>query len=125
MKIAPRLASIIIQWFQYGVSMDKFHIVGHSLGANLGGMIGYEIKSMTGERRYIYRVTGLDLAGVGFELPYDPIPLNRFDAVFNDNIHTGAKILGLFAPTGDADFYPNDGLTQPGCGGMTIPNMRN
>lgn len=107
--------------------MKRFHAIGHSLGANLAGMIGYSIHSRTQGRRYILRVTGLDLAGIGFALPYELAPLNRFDAVFNDNIHTAAKVLGLFQPTGDADFYPNDGLTQPGCYGpiearMHFPN---
>lgn len=97
--------------------MKKFHVIGHSMGANLAGNIGYIIQSKTDGRRYLQRVTGLDLAGIGFARPNQPAPLNRFDAVFNDNIHTAAKILGLFQPTGDADFYPNDGLTQPGCYG--------
>lgn len=111
------MAEVIIHWFIGGLSMQKLHIVGFSLGANLGGMIGHSVQSMTQGRRYVHRVTGLDLAGVGFARPNQPAPLNRFDALFNDNIHTAAKVLGFFQPTGDADFYPNDGLTQPGCQG--------
>ena len=42
--------------------------------------------------------------------------LDKSDATFVDIIHTDANLLGTFRVVGDADFYPNGGKDQPGCG---------
>lgn len=42
--------------------------------------------------------------------------LQKSDGKFVDIIHTAAEDFGLNEPSGDADFYPNDGIVpQPGC----------
>jgi len=40
--------------------------------------------------------------------------IDRSDAARVQVIHT--SILGLEEPIGNADFYPNGGKSQPGCG---------
>lgn len=43
--------------------------------------------------------------------------LARTDAKYVEVIHTGARrFLGSYKPLGHADFYPNGGRIQPGCG---------
>lgn len=43
--------------------------------------------------------------------------LDSSDAKFVDVIHTSIYYLGVYKPTGHADFYPNGGgPLQPGCG---------
>lgn len=37
-------------------------------------------------------------------------------SVYVEVLHTNAGLLGLAAPLGQADFYPNFLKTQPGCG---------
>lgn len=102
-----------------GLEHQKLHIIGHSIGAQLGGMIGGDVRQRTNGRRRVHRITGLDPAGPGFQSPGSPIPVNRADAFFNDNIHTSSRFLGYSRPTGDADFWPNDGsVAQPGCSGL-------
>jgi len=47
----------------------------------------------------------------------DPVDkVDPSDADFVDVIHTAGLTLSFVEPQGDADFYPNGGLTQPGCG---------
>lgn len=39
-------------------------------------------------------------------------------ADFVDAIHTSCDSFGTTLRVGHADFYPNGGVTQPGCGGV-------
>lgn len=50
------------------------------------------------------------------------IKLQKSDAQFVDVIHTECLVFGTCDVIGDADFYPNGGLVQPGC---TIINRTN
>lgn len=42
--------------------------------------------------------------------------LDSLDAGFVQVIHTNGGLLGWSDPLGDADFYPNGGSSQAGCG---------
>uniref|UniRef100_A0A1B0D397 Uncharacterized protein n=1 Tax=Phlebotomus papatasi TaxID=29031 RepID=A0A1B0D397_PHLPP len=92
-------------------SIEDFHLIGHSLGCHLAGYAGSFTKS-----GQVGRITGLDPAIIGFEWSGPESRLDDSDAVFVDVIHTAAGSLGFRNPLGHADFYPNGGFIQPGCG---------
>ncbi|XP_071118170.1 inactive pancreatic lipase-related protein 1-like [Haliotis cracherodii] len=107
------IADMIKTLHSAGAAYSSFHLIGHSLGSHISGYAG-EIVHGVG------RITGLDPAGPSFE-NYDPrTRLDPSDANFVDAIHTDGESLlklgfGLMKAIGDADFYPNGGLNQPGC----------
>ncbi|KAK6188489.1 hypothetical protein SNE40_004653 [Patella caerulea] len=97
----------------FGISYSDVHVIGHSLGAHIGGYIGEIITGLG-------RITGLDPAGLGFEKFNAKVRLDPSDADYVDAIHTdGGTILktalGTLKAMGHADFYPNGGKNQPGC----------
>ncbi|XP_065290194.1 pancreatic triacylglycerol lipase-like [Dermacentor albipictus] len=110
-----RLISLLQEAF--GVSPYKFHMFGHSLGSHIAGYAGQKL-------RRLGRITGLDPAGPFFEGMSPLVRLDPVDAVFVDAIHTdGARFMiplpvvgyGMIDPVAHIDFYPNGGVTQPGC----------
>ncbi|XP_023235944.1 pancreatic lipase-related protein 3-like [Centruroides sculpturatus] len=95
-----------------GARLEKFHIIGHSLGSHVAGYAGKHIKG-------IGRITGLDphIRNVPSE-----IQLNVHDAVFVDIIHTDTERLmfvirdyNTVPVMGDVDFYVNGGDYNPAC----------
>ncbi|XP_053189006.1 inactive pancreatic lipase-related protein 1-like [Scomber japonicus] len=93
---------------------DKFHIIGHSLGAHAAGQVGGRISGLA-------RITGLDPAEPYFQDTDASVRLDVSDANFVDVIHTDglpfdSKLgLGISQPMGHIDFYPNGGELMPGC----------
>uniref|UniRef100_A0A3B3ZY33 Triacylglycerol lipase n=1 Tax=Periophthalmus magnuspinnatus TaxID=409849 RepID=A0A3B3ZY33_9GOBI len=93
---------------------DRFHLIGHSLGAHAAGDVGHRLKG-------IVRITGLDPTEPYFQGTDVEIRLDVTDATFVDVIHTdGAPFssklgLGASEPMGHVDFYPNGGEKMPGC----------
>ncbi|XP_034669537.1 inactive pancreatic lipase-related protein 1 [Drosophila subobscura] len=113
-QLAPELAKVLLEMFDHGLDIEKFHIVGHSMGGQLAGNIGREIFKRTKGVRKIKRISALDPA---FPLYY-PLGahLTANDAEFVDVIHTDAWLYGAPTSTGTADFWPNGGNSlQPGC----------
>ncbi|XP_054152603.1 pancreatic triacylglycerol lipase-like [Oppia nitens] len=99
-----------------GLHASNVHLIGHSLGAHIAGYAGQQLNGTVG------RITGLDPAGPYFDGINDPnVKLDPTDAQFVDAIHTNAKPLipmfgfGMYETSGHLDFYPNGGVTQPGC----------
>lgn len=108
-----------------GFNLDKFHLVGHSLGAQLVGQIGRTAKNS--DSKYVFhRITGLDPAGPVF-FPLNPFApaLSALDAEYVDIIHTDATGLGQDRATGHADFWPNAGRDQLGCPPVSFQNLFN
>lgn len=125
--------------FRKGLNKDKFHLIGHSLGAQLSGVIGRKIISKSNKSQklkrfvssiyrntfirylleiHIFRITGLDSAGPPFFLAVVSFldQLSHSDAEVVDIIHSDAGLYGQPTSTGTIDFWPNDGMTlQPGC----------
>jgi len=115
-----------------GLTGADMHLAGHSLGAHLMGKAGRVYTELTGSK--IDRVTGLDPAGPRFvDGPISSaIPelhdnrLNTESASFVDVIHTDGSLTPAvvwFVPRagdlhqmGHADYYPQGGSEQPGCG---------
>ncbi len=94
-----------------------FHLIGHSLGSHISGYAGSRVPGLG-------RITGLDPAGPSYEFTPPIVRLDPTDAVFVDTIHSDGSAnlklgLGLMQPLGHADFYPNGGKNQPGCGGTS------
>jgi len=101
-----------------GSKPDTFHIIGHSLGAHIGGYAGERLK-------YLGRISGLDPAGPYFSGTDKVVRLDPTDALFVDVMHTDTgSILGTIVgkggfgyaePLGHVDVYPNGGSEQPNC----------
>ena len=101
---------------EFNVSPSSFHLIGHSLGAHVAGYAG---KWLGGKLAHI---TGLDPAGPYFEGLTNPAArLWHTDAQFVESIHTDAHHLiptlgfGMYETCSHIDFYPNGGVSQPGC----------
>lgn len=104
---------------KFHLALKKFHIIGHSLGAQLAGFAGEKLRK---GGKVIGRITGLDPAAPGFDFDHAAARLDPTDAMFVDVIHTDVRngaldsSLGIQRPCGHVDFYPNGGKQQPGCG---------
>ncbi|XP_047111648.1 lipase member H-like [Schistocerca piceifrons] len=98
----------------HGLNLSRTHLVGHSLGAHVVGVIGGSLS----QQNKVALITGLDPAGPGYddnENPGNEKMLDQEDAEFVQVIHTNAGVLGYKYTLGDADFFPNGGSEQPGC----------
>lgn len=114
-KIAPHITNVMLKWFDKGLDDKRLHLIGHSLGAQLSGLIGRDIIEKTNHMRKIHRITGLDPAGPGFFFGSNLHALDASDATFVVNIHTDAPLFGAPCATGHVDFWPNFATVQPGC----------
>ncbi|XP_061719965.1 pancreatic triacylglycerol lipase-like [Cydia pomonella] len=94
-----------------GARFDNMHLIGFSLGAHLVGNAGRELGGQ------VIRVTGLDPAGPLWNLSRDR--LQPTDGGYVEAIHTDGGYtvggLGIGSAIADADFFPNGGISQPGC----------
>ncbi|XP_030033676.2 pancreatic triacylglycerol lipase [Manduca sexta] len=107
-----------IAWLNRATSAvpSMYHLVGHSLGGHMVGIIG---RNLGGEVAYI---TALDPAGPGWINNNDRFRPN--DGAYTEVIHTNAGVLGFLATLGHADFYPNGGLGMPGCDSQECDHLR-
>lgn len=87
-------------------------VVGHSLGAHIAGFTG---KSLLGDMR-LGAVMALDAALPLFSIDRPAERVNTGDATYVESMHTNGGLLGFDQPLGHANFYPNGGASQPGCG---------
>ncbi|XP_035461196.2 inactive pancreatic lipase-related protein 1-like isoform X2 [Scophthalmus maximus] len=113
--VAAQVASMItFLMANYNQKADKFHIIGHSIGAHAAGDAGSRTAGLA-------RITGLDPAEPYFQDSDASVRLDTSDAAFVDVIHTdglpfNSKLgLGMSQPVGHIDFYPNGGELMPGC----------
>lgn len=100
------------------VPLEKFHLIGHSLGSHVLGFAGKKVKELTGGK--VRLITGLDPAGPEFEVPMREknSRLSDDDAKIVEAIHTNIGLNGFVKPIGTIDFYVNGGgPAQPGCNG--------
>lgn len=111
-KAAQEIAEFIdVMNEKLGLNFKSLTLIGHSLGGQLVGMIGKKVKN--GRVDTIY---GLDPAGPLFTTSKPANRLASTDAEYVEVIHTNRLELGYAKPLGQADFYPNWGRNQPGCG---------
>lgn len=106
----------------HGLTLDKVHIIGHSLGAHVASYAGVRVRG-------IGRITGLDPAEPDFKDTDLLVHLDKTDAEFVDIIHSdGSEFdyvsgFGWMAEKGHIDFYPNGGEDQPGCPAESVSNI--
>ncbi|XP_021709531.1 phospholipase A1-like [Aedes aegypti] len=94
-----------------GLALEDVYVVGHSLGAHVAGISG---KAVGGGR--ISTIVALDPAYPLVSFWDQNSRVFRDDAQYVEVIHTSGGYLGFLEPIGTADFYPNGGVVQPGCG---------
>lgn len=97
-----------------GYQLKDVVCVGHSFGGHICGFIGEHYK---GE---IPLIVGLDIAGIGFTIPFvmpRSFRLDETDAKFVMAVHSCNFGLGPNLQVGHQDFYINSGLCvlQKGC----------
>ncbi|KAG5669189.1 hypothetical protein PVAND_017083 [Polypedilum vanderplanki] len=125
MKLSDALSDSILDLINDGLHLDKFHVVGHSLGGQLAGAVGRKIKEKSNNSIKLRRISALDPAMPGFYPSVVYKALNKFDAKFVDVIHTNGLAAGAPISTGTVDFWPNTGkLIQPGCIGNVCSHQR-
>ncbi|KAH8366473.1 hypothetical protein KR084_010576 [Drosophila pseudotakahashii] len=98
---------------------NHFHLVGHSLGAQIAGSAGRNYRQMSGGLT-LKRITGLDPANPCFYDGNDLEGLRSGDARFVDIIHSNPGMLGSSKRAGDADFFVQGRIPfKEGCEGLT------
>uniref|UniRef100_A0A182YI00 Lipase domain-containing protein n=1 Tax=Anopheles stephensi TaxID=30069 RepID=A0A182YI00_ANOST len=120
-KVAALVAALIDNLVTgLGQDINQVGIIGHSLGAHIAGIAGKKVRA--GKIGYI---VGLDPASPLFRLKKPNDRLTADDAQYVEIIHTNGKALGFFSNIGQADYYPNGGVRQPGCGlSLTCSHQR-
>nr|XP_049696207.1 pancreatic lipase-related protein 2 isoform X2 [Helicoverpa armigera] len=88
-----------------GASVNNYHILGYSVGAHQAGIVG---RSLNGQASYI---TAMDPADRWIASQ----ALRPSDSQYTEVIHTNIGNIGVEAPCGHVDFYPNGGIGMPGC----------
>ncbi|KOB74604.1 Neutral lipase [Operophtera brumata] len=88
-----------------------------NVGQHLGNFLVWLINTAGGNWNNVHLVgfsLGLDPAGPGWTSNGNALSSNAGQYV--EAIHTDGRLLGIFNPVGNADFYPNGGMNpQPGC----------
>lgn len=116
--VGAMIARLVQDMVAVGASYKSFHMIGHSLGAQIMGYAGQEIQRLDNNK--LRRISGLDPAGPLFESYGPVVRVDKSDADFVDIMHTDAETLldagfGTRYSIGHVDFYPNGGQHQPGC----------
>lgn len=119
--VGDQMVQVLLDLFSAGLPVSEFHLVGHSLGGQMAGIIGRGVQENSNQQIVLERVTALDPAGPLYYELLDFIsifekPIGPSDARFIDIIHTDAGFLGQAYAGGHVDFWPNAGTRfQPGC----------
>ncbi|XP_018565994.1 endothelial lipase-like [Anoplophora glabripennis] len=91
------------------LDLSTVTLIGFSLGAHVAGNAGAGLDGQ------VAVIIGLDPAGPLFSVFNTDERLDSDDAQFVQVIHT-STLLGYDLPLGNADYFPNGGTAQPGCG---------
>ncbi|KAL1374099.1 hypothetical protein pipiens_005010, partial [Culex pipiens pipiens] len=108
--VGELVAKMVDKLLELGQVGDQIGMVGHSLGAHVAGIAGKKT------RQKVAYIVGLDPADFLFSLDEPQGRLSSEDAQYVEVIHSNGGNLAMFENIGTADFYPNGGRSQPGCG---------
>jgi len=105
-----------------GRYVDHLHVNGYIrlhevqlIGISLGGqLIGFAGKAIFSGRVGV--IISLDPAGPLFSYDDPTQRIDSSDGEYVEVIYTNAGMLGFDRPVGHANFWPNFGRSQPGCG---------
>ncbi|CRL01708.1 CLUMA_CG014924, isoform A [Clunio marinus] len=116
-QIGEIIGKVLLKMKESGFKLENFHLIGHSLGGHLVGIIGRNVFKHSNKTFKIKRITALDPSyplfyGIGSIFNS---PLNRDDGEFVDVIHTDSNFFGAPVSCGSVDFWPNGGKNQPNC----------
>lgn len=116
-QLSKQIANTFIHWFSKGLCDKTFHLIGHSLGGEMCGMIGRAVQDQSNGAYKLGRFSALDPAAPLFFPPGQIYPhVSPNDATFVDVYHTDATANGAPIPVGTVDFWLNDpDQIQPGC----------
>ncbi|XP_064321936.1 phospholipase A1 member A isoform X4 [Phalacrocorax carbo] len=140
-QLALSISQFISKLLALGVSGTSIHIIGVSLGAHVGGLVGHFHGGQLGRITDISLCRKANGSGTGMNSPFpkllksncfntcrglDPAgpkytrasPEERLDpgdALFVEAIHTDADNFGIRIPVGHIDYFVNGGKDQPGC----------
>uniref|UniRef100_A0A182JVV5 Lipase domain-containing protein n=1 Tax=Anopheles christyi TaxID=43041 RepID=A0A182JVV5_9DIPT len=110
--VGRTLAQLLDELQQHtGMVMENVYIIGHSLGAHIAGISGKMVQN-----GQLHTIIALDPALPLFSIRQQENRIGHQDAMYVEVIHTNGGLLGFLHPIGTADFYPNGGTHQPGCG---------
>ena len=94
-----------------GLAFSRVDIIGHSLGAHIAGIAGKLVS-----RGRINAIVGLEPALLGFSADVPAERLHITDAIYVEVMYTDMGRISANYPIGHANFFPNFGRGQPGCG---------
>ncbi|XP_037903034.1 lipase member I-like [Hermetia illucens] len=115
-KVGAQAAGAILDMIDKGLNVKHLHIVGHSLGGQMAGVIGRTVYKESNETIKLPRLSALDPAYPGFYGYTNAAHLSRDDAELVDVLHTDSGVYGAPMSTGTVDFWPNNkNDQQPGC----------
>ncbi|XP_044746473.1 phospholipase A1-like [Coccinella septempunctata] len=106
---------------EYHVPLQRIFVIGHSLGGQISGWVGKEYRKFTNET--LPRIIALDPAGPIFDVRPESRRLNKHDAKVVFVVHTDRLKFGFPTNCGTIDFFPNDGINQPGCLKLNLTDL--
>lgn len=114
-KVMFKEADIILEnLLTAGFKPKNTHVIGFGIATSLAGYIAKYFKNSS---LLLARVTGLNPNNLNFAPFLAEYEIKRSDAKFVDVIHTD-EIFGKSTVNGHADFWPNGGKNQIGCGSV-------
>lgn len=96
------MSETILDWVDEGLDVEKFHVIGHSLGAQVAALIGRCIIRKSNGETKLKRITALDPP------PLYPLGarINEKDAECVDIIHTEQRYHSTPKSMGTLNFWP-------------------